>query len=156
MSTGAGGAFSVENVSGAAVTVTVDGVSTVVDPGEDLTGAAWDFQGFATPIDNGATLNLAIAGKSLPLRWHLAGSDGTAVTNLAMAKLTVTSLSCALGVTTDQVEEYAAGESGLLNLGHGTYQMNWKTPKAYAGSCKTLHLDIGDGVLHDARIKFSK
>ena len=156
VSTGPGGAFDVQNVIGGTVTVTVDGVSTSVGPGHELSGSAWDFQGFAAPIDNGGTINIATAGRVLPLRWHLVGPGGQPVTDLASARLTVTSLSCSLGVTTDLVEEYAVGESGLLNLNHGTYQVNWKTPKSYGGSCKTLHLDIGDGVLHDATIKFSK
>jgi hypothetical protein len=50
-----------------------------------------------------------------------------------------------LGATPDQLEEYAAGSSGLLNQGDGYYQLNWKTPKTYAQSCKTLKLDLGEG-----------
>jgi len=33
-------------------------------------------------------------------------------------------------------EEYAAGASGLQNLGGGNYQINWKTDKAYTGQCR--------------------
>ena len=42
----------------------------------------------------------------------------------------------------DALEEYAAGSSGLQNLGDGYYQWNWKTPRTYAGSCKTLLLTL--------------
>jgi hypothetical protein len=48
-----------------------------------------------------------------------------------------------------------AGSSGLLNLGNGYYQLNWKSPATYAGSCKTLHLNLG-GVAHDALFQFTK
>ncbi|MBA3494727.1 MAG: PxKF domain-containing protein [Gammaproteobacteria bacterium] len=67
------------------------------------------------------------------------------VTNLASVTVTAASLSCSLGTTPDQIEEYAAGASGLQNLGNGNYQFNWKTPKSYANSCKTLKLDLGEG-----------
>ncbi|MGH8564946.1 MAG: hypothetical protein ACREXW_13030 [Gammaproteobacteria bacterium] len=67
------------------------------------------------------------------------------VTNLASATATAVSLSCSLGTTPDQIEEYAAGASGLQNLGDGNYQLNWKTPKSYASSSKTLKLDLGEG-----------
>jgi hypothetical protein len=50
-------------------------------------------------------------------------------------------LSCNLGTTTDALEEYASGDSGLQNLGDAYYQFNWKTPKTYANSCKTLKLN---------------
>jgi Tol biopolymer transport system component len=154
VSAGPNGGFIVENVTGASVTVTVDGITTTLDPGQELRGSAWDFQGFASPIDNDGILNVSTAGRVLPVRWRLVGSDGHPITNLASAKLTVTALACGLATTADQVEEYAAGASGLLNLGNGNYQINWKTPKAYAGSCKTLRLDVGDGVFHEARIRF--
>jgi hypothetical protein len=48
-----------------------------------------------------------------------------------------------------------AGSSGLQNLGNGYCQLNWKSPTIYAGSCKTLHLNIG-GVTHDALFQFTK
>ena len=45
------------------------------------------------------------------------------------------------------------GASALKNLGNGNYQLDWKTPTSYANSCKTLKLDIGDGVTHNALFK---
>jgi hypothetical protein len=44
----------------------------------------------------------------------------------------------------------------LQNLGGGEYQLNWKSNTAWAGSCKVMHLDLGDGVRHDAHFKFIK
>jgi hypothetical protein len=52
-------------------------------------------------------------------------------------------------------EEFAAGGSGLQNLGGGYYQLNWKTPKSYAGSCKTLKLELGVGQEHIALFQFN-
>ena len=57
----------------------------------------------------------------------------------------VSGISCSLGSTDDLVEEVTPGGSGLTNLGDGYYQINWKTPSAYAGSCKSLSLNLGEG-----------
>ena len=70
--------------------------------------------------------------------------------------VTVTSLSCSQGSTPDQLEEIGGGSNGLRSLGNGFYLFNWATPKGYANSCKTLHLDVGDGVVHDAFFQFKK
>ena len=42
------------------------------------------------------------------------------------------------------VEEYAAGASGLQNLGDGIYQLNWGTAKSYASTCRRVRLDLGE------------
>ena len=45
-------------------------------------------------------------------------------------KVTSFAIPCAgSGEPTDGVEEYAAGGSGLQNLGGGNYQLNWATSK---------------------------
>ena len=52
-------------------------------------------------------------------------------------------------------EEVAAGGSGLQNLGDGFYQYNWKTPRGYAGTCRTVQADLGDGLLRTAEFQFT-
>jgi hypothetical protein len=156
ISTTPSGGFTVENVTGGAVSVTVDGTTSTVNPGGTVTGNAWHFDGFKAPVDNGGVLNAAKAGKGVPIKWRLTDSAGLPVTNLTSAHLSVVSLSCPQGVTADQVEEYTAGASGLINDGNGNYHMNWATPSSYANSCKTLRLDVGDGVYHTALFKFTK
>ena len=151
-----GGGFTIENVSGGNVTVLVDGSETTVEPGETLSGSAWDFDGFKAPIDNGTVLNAAKAGKVIPVRWRIVDETGAPVTNLASATLTVRTFTCPGAGTVDQLEEYTAGSSGLLNQGNGNYQLNWQTAASYANSCKTLRLDVGDGVLHTALFRFTK
>ena len=78
----------------------------------------------------------------------------TPVEDLAAVTVSVSSLTCDLGDSQDQLEEYAAGGSRLQNLGDGNYQHNWRTPKSYSESCKTLALDLGDGVAHTAEFRF--
>jgi probable HAF family extracellular repeat protein len=151
------GSFSVQNQGGGDITVVVDGVQTVVSESDPpLQGEVWDFQGFFAPIDNPSVLNVVKAGQAVPLKWRLVRADGTPVTDLASVSLRASTLPCADGTTSDQLEETATGSSGLQNLGYGNYQFNWKTPKSYARSCKTLHLDLGEGVERTALFRFVK
>jgi serine protease AprX len=105
----------------------------------------YNFTGFFQPVDNLPVLNIANSGQAIPLKWRITDAFGNPVTDLPGVKVTATNYTCVLGSTTDQVQEYAAGDSGLLNQGDGYYQFNWKTPKNYANSCKTMMLDLGEG-----------
>ncbi len=150
------GSFTVENLGSGDVTITVDGVETTLGPGQTNEVSTWDFQGFSSPVDNPSRVNVATAGQGVPLKWRLVRADGTPVTNLAGAHLTASTRACSLGTTPDLLEEVASGPSGLQNLGNGYYQFNWKTPKSYAKSCKTAHLDLGEGITRDAYFDFRK
>jgi hypothetical protein len=105
----------------------------------------YSFDGLFAPIDRPNTMNVSKAGQAIPLKWRLTDADGNPVTNLASVIVTVTGVSCSLGSTLDLVEEVASGSSGLQNLGDGYYQFNWKSPTSYAGSCKSLNLNLGEG-----------
>jgi len=85
-------------------------------------------------------------------------ANGNPVTNLTNVAVTAQALACPLGSTADQIEEYASGSSGRLNQGDGYYQYNWKAPKNYAKSCKTLLLDLGEGpgMERTAQFQFTK
>jgi hypothetical protein len=115
----------------------------------------YKFAGFFSPVDNGM-LNVAKAGQAIPLKWRLLDANDAPVTNLSSVGVTVASLSCSSGTTSDEVEEYAAGSSGLQNLGDGYYQFNWKTPTNYANSCKTMNLNLGEGSNRTALFQFRK
>jgi hypothetical protein len=119
----------------------------------------YDFRGFFTPVDNPGPdnlMNTANAGQAIPLKWQLLDFAGNPVTNLSSVTVTAVTLSCGLGATTDNLEEYATGASGLQNLGNGFYQYNWKTPISYGKSCKTMKLDLGEGTPHIALFQFRK
>jgi hypothetical protein len=104
------------------------------------------FRGFGIPVDS-ATLNVAKAGRSIPLKWQVFDEIVEPVTDLdpAVVKLSSVEIDCdASGGGTDAIEEYASGQSGLQNLGDGVYQLNWSTSKNYAGTCRQLRLDLGE------------
>jgi hypothetical protein len=105
------------------------------------------FDGLYAPVDRPNTLNVSKAGQAIPLKWRLTDYAGDPIPNLSSVTVRVSSIGCVLGATTDQLEEYAAGSSGLQNLGDGYYQFNWKTPASYASSCKTLSLEFVPAVL---------
>jgi mannan endo-1,4-beta-mannosidase len=150
------GGFLVDNLGTTPVDVTVDGTQATIPAGApEKPLQAWHFIGFAQPVDGNNVLNLAKAGRAIPLKWQVLDAQNNPVTTLTKAAVSVVSLSCT-AATTDTLEEYAAGNSGLQNLGAGYYQFNWQTPTSYAGSCRTMKLDIGDGVIHQALFKFTK
>ena len=106
---------------------------------------AYSFSGFSQPVDNLPALNSANSGQAIPLKFRITDVNGNPVTNLANVTVKVVGFACPLGTTPDLPQESAAGNSGLQNQGNGNYQFNWKTPKGYAKSCKTLKLDLGEG-----------
>lgn len=97
-------------------------------------------------LNGDGVMNVVKAGRAIPLTWRLTDASGTPVTTLTTAAISVQSLSCDSGISEDQVEETTSGGSGLQNLGDGYYQLNWKSPASYAGSSKTLRLDLGEGI----------
>jgi hypothetical protein len=107
----------------------------------------YNFDGFYAPVDRPNTMNVSKAGQAIPLKWRLTDANGAPITDLAAVTIQAKDQSCSLGVTTDQLEEYAAGSSGLQNLGNGNYQFNWKTPSTYTGSCKSIMLVFGAGAV---------
>ncbi len=151
-------------VTAPAATGTV-GVHTAAVTGTDRAGrtttvlcsyaVGFGFSGFFAPVENDA-VNLARADQVIPLKWRVVDGAGAGVTTLTRVSVTVTDRACAAGATADAVEEYATGSSGLQNKGDGHYQLNWATPKSYAGSCKTLRLDLGDGVARTADFSFTR
>jgi hypothetical protein len=105
----------------------------------------YNFDGLYAPVDRPNTYNVSKAGQAIPLKWRLTDFLGNPVLTLTTVTVKVNDASCSVGSTTDQVEEYASGSSGLQNQGDGHYQFNWKTPGSYASSCKRLSLEFVPG-----------
>jgi hypothetical protein len=140
--------------SGAAIDTASVGPKTFTVNATDVAGnpatsthdyqLGYAFSGFYQPIDN-TMPNAAKAGQTIPAKWRLTDANGNPISDPAsFVSLTssVTSGSC--GVTADAIETYA-GSSGLQYLGDGYWQFNWKTPKGYAGQCRTMSLNLNDG-----------
>ena len=48
------------------------------------------------------------------------------------------------------------GDGTCTDAGGGYYQLNWQAPKSYAGSCKTLQLNLSEGSPRTALFQFTK
>ena len=107
--------------------------------------AAYAFEGFAAPL--GSDVNIARAGRSVPLKWRTLDLGGTPLAGLdpATVKLSSVRIACdSLSGEAEALDAYAPGSSGLQDLGDGFYQWNWATDKAWAGTCRLLRLELGD------------
>jgi len=153
---GSGGRFVISGVTGGTVTLTIEGATVTLGPGESKSIAAWEFVGFFAPVDNAGVFNVVKAGTAVPLKWRLL-HGATPVTSLTSATITSEGFACpGSSGQSDQLEEAAPGGSGLQNLGNGYYQLNWKTSRGFAGTCKRLRLDLGEGITRDALFKFTR
>jgi hypothetical protein len=114
----------------------------------------YTFVGFFAPVDNLPTVNVANAGRTIPLKWRVTDANGNPIANLTSVSVTSVAGGCSASAPADTLEEYATSNTGLQNLGDGYYHFNWQTEKSWAGSCRTLRLDLGDGVVHNALFQF--
>jgi hypothetical protein len=114
----------------------------------------YKFSGFFAPIDNLPAINDATGGQGIPIRWRITDVNDVPITDpTSFVSVTVTSLSCSSSTTTDAIEEYATGGSGLRKLGNGDWQFNWATLKNYRNSCKTMKLNLKDTIgMTDAQL----
>lgn len=143
--------YAVSDVIGTGTTLTVGGRTVPVTG--SATFATWAFTGFMNPVVNLPAMGTYNAGRNIPLKWRLVGTDGRAVTDLTSASFTVTPVHCTTFAANGAAEGVDA-QSLLVHEGDGTYRINWKTGKAFAGTCRLLRLDLGEGITRDARFSF--
>ena len=90
----------------------------------------------------------------MPITFRVVDADGRPVTDPTVPSLRTTLADCSSSaVLQPPVPATASGASGLQDLGDGWWQYNWKTDKAWAGTCRALTIDLAGGdstVLHFA------
>ena len=127
-----------------------DGIGDACDP------LTYVFEGFSKPIKNNR-INKVKAGRSIPVKWRLTDLAGAPITDpSSFVSITSSAADFVPGEAIDETPEFAAGASGLQNLGNGYWQFNWKTPKQYARSTRTLYLNLADqtGVVSTRKVTF--
>lgn len=78
----------------------------------------------------------------IPVKWRITDANGVGISD----PTTFVSIGSALGMLDrgrcrrGQGERH--GSSGLQFDGNGNWQINWKTPKAYVGQCRTMYLNL--------------
>jgi hypothetical protein len=114
----------------------------------------YTFAGFGAPVDSLPIVNMAKAGQTIPIKWHLQDANGNPISDpTTFASVTSGSAGCSATAPQDAIETYS-GSSGLQYLGAGNWQYNWKTPTSYAGQCRLLTLNFADGSHHQASFQF--
>jgi hypothetical protein len=110
--------------------------------------------GFFQPVDNVA-VNSAKAGQAIPVKWRLTDYFGAGISSTSsfVSVTSSTGAGACAGLPIDAIEDYA-GSSGLQYLGDGYWQYNWKTPKTYAGQCRTMKLNLAGGQQKTASFQF--
>lgn len=114
------------------------------------------FIGFAAPVNNPMTLNVAKGGQTIPVKFQVLDANGNPVTNLTMPPVSIgfASENCMDLSTTasDPVPTTVTGGSAFQNLGGGNYQYNWKTTGLKG--CGQLQVSLGDRLIHVADFQF--
>jgi hypothetical protein len=109
----------------------------------------WDFGGFQPPLAPFPTVNTANAGSTVPVKFSLAGNQGSAILDgpphFQRANCTTWE---SIGSPTP-----VTGPGLVYNVATDTYTFEWKTPKAWAGRCGTLIVALADGTEHLARFE---
>jgi PKD repeat protein len=107
-----------------------------------------EFSGFYNPIQMGI-LNSAKAGSAVPIVWHLSDADGNDVSDPAsFSDLVSYEVACpnsrVMPASSYGTKVYP-GSSGLQYLEEGNWQINWKTQKNYAGTCRNMYVEFVSG-----------
>lgn len=116
---------------------------------------AYNFSGFFQPVDNGSVLNVVKAGSAVPVKFSLGGNFGL---NIMAANYPASgAVTCSISELPDAIEETVAAGGSSLSYDATTNQYTyvWKTDKAWANTCRQLHVKLNDGTDHVADFKFT-
>jgi hypothetical protein len=126
-----------------------DGVANgvIVDPGAPAILAP-PFGGFVSPIKNPPATNSAKAGSAVPIKFSLGGNKGLNIFAAGYPKSQPCGSTAATAIDTP-------GASSLsYDASTGLYQINWKTQKVWAGTCRELVVKFADGSTGKATFSF--
>lgn len=124
----------------------------VLPPVPPLPG--FTFAGFFQPVENLPTLNVATAGRSIPVKFSLGGNQGLAVfaAGYPASSLILCDASDP-GVTIEETVN-AGGSSLSYDPATDTYTYVWKTDRTWKGTCRMLVVKFTDGSQHVAKFRF--
>jgi hypothetical protein len=114
----------------------------------------YNFMGFSPPVDNPPMVNVAKAGRAVPVKFSL---DGYYDMDILKAGYPGSQqIDCDSLDPVDIVVGTVTSGSRDLSYKKGTeeYTYIWKTEKAWAGSCRQLILKLNDGTEHLAYFEF--
>lgn len=130
-------------------TVTIMVTPVVVPPPPPPSGLT--FRGFFRPVRNLPALNRMTAGRAIPVRFAVSGSNGRAPT-VSMSSVPT---SCSATGPESEIEETSAAVASRLVVLGTSYTYFWKTKAEWAGTCRRLVVTVG-GEPHAAIFRFVK
>lgn len=110
----------------------------------------YPFTGFFPPIDNRPVTNEARAGQTIPIKFSLGGDRGLGVLQGGAPASVVVGCTSGAVAPVEEVVVAAGGSQFSYDPVTGQYQYNWKTDRAWAGTCRRLLLRLDDGSVHEA------
>ena len=115
----------------------------------------YKFVGFLQPVDNLPVVNLANAGRTIPIKWQLKDASNASVADLSsVVSLLSAPLACdAAPIDIIEEEAVAIGATQLRYEG-GQFIFNWSTQKSWAGTCAQVQLTLADGTRQYAKFRF--
>jgi hypothetical protein len=134
--------------------------ATATDPSGNTSTCTFDvtvhylFTGFFSPISNLPVVNTVKAGSAIPIKFSLSGNKGL---NIFAADYPASGvIACnSNDPAVDLTEIDTTGNSTLsYNAASDQYGYNWKTLKAWEGTCRQLIVKLNDGTEHRANFKF--
>ncbi len=109
-----------------------------------VTAGGYVFGGFEQPISVDAP-NAATAGRTIPVKWSLHDASGAPVDDPAsFVRISYATTPCGSAEPSGDPLP-TESNAGLVYLGDGRWQYNWKTPKSLANRCIIATLELNDG-----------
>jgi hypothetical protein len=109
------------------------------------------FTGFAG-LNAPPALNAARAGRSIAVKFGLAGDEGLTV--LAAESPTSQAISCVTMTKTSTSINTPTAGSLTYSSKTDTYTYDWRTDQAWVGTCRQLTVQLADGTQHKANFRF--
>jgi len=143
----------VSNVDGSGRTEIASGLASPFPHWQPLP-APYRFAGYFAPVENLPTVNLAAAGRAIPIKFSLGGDRGMSI--LAGGSPSSQRVACDNGAPLSTVTETAAPGASTLtyDVATGRYTYIWKTDPAWAGTCRQFVVTLADGTSHPASFRF--
>jgi len=116
----------------------------------------YGFNGFLSPVDNLPVLNIANAGKSVPVKWQLTDATGAYVSDLStFVSFLCVPIACDSAPTDIITEDVSLSNDPPLKYDplENQFIYKWDTVKGWSG-CYQTQLTLADGTRKLAKFKF--
>lgn len=110
---------------------------------------------FGKPVTNEPGTTRLTAGDTLPLRFSVTDDAGERITDLTGADVTLSVRLTQCGGSTPVVDLSFAAGSALWLRADGSYQVDFKTQKSWAGLCGTVTVSTSNDGERTANLQFS-